>query len=274
MSGHKYYYLSESFREEGRAHPQQRVVAYLGRYQEAVVAIERMRHLSGEQKQNYLIKLATLEGRYSTEIPLQQKVYSCLVIDPPWHYELRKADETHRNRIPYRSMALNQILDLPVPELSERAGCVLWLWYTNNHAAEAVKCLERWRFELKTILTWEKVTKAGTPHIGTGHWLRNCTEHCFLATRGKVSSFAHTKLLTNQSTILRAPRTEHSRKPEAFYQLVEQLCQSSKLEMFARRKREGWDSWGDELTNQLNVSAKSASSQAKLLYPQEGRSLP
>jgi hypothetical protein len=82
VSGHKYYYLSESFREEGKAHPKQRVVAYLGRYQEAVVAIERMRHLPGEQKQNYLINLAKLEGRYSTEIPLQQKVYSALSRDP------------------------------------------------------------------------------------------------------------------------------------------------------------------------------------------------
>jgi N6-adenosine-specific RNA methylase IME4 len=209
-----------------------------------------MRYLSGEQKQTYLIKLATLEGRYNTEVPLQPRTYSCLVADPPWHYELRKADETHRNRTPYRSMTLEQILDLPIPELSGRAGCVLWLWFTNNHAPEAVKCLERWGFELKTILTWEKVTKAGNPHIGTGHWLRNCTEHCALATRGKVASFSHTKLLTNQSTILRAPRTEHSRKPEAFYQLVEHLCPGSKLEMFSRRSRDGWDGWGDEAVSE------------------------
>ncbi|MGH8580658.1 MAG: MT-A70 family methyltransferase [Gammaproteobacteria bacterium] len=50
-----------------------------------------------------------------------------------------------------------------------------------------------------------------------------------------------------QSTLLCAPRGGHSRKPEAFYQRVESLCPGSKLELFARRPRTGWSSWGDEI---------------------------
>ena len=74
-----------------------------------------------------------------------------------------------------------------------RVSGVLWLWFTNNHILEAGKCIEHWGFEVKTVLTWEKVTKAGTTHIGTGHWLRNSTEHCILGVRGKVASFLATK---------------------------------------------------------------------------------
>jgi N6-adenosine-specific RNA methylase IME4 len=77
--------------------------------------------------------------------------------------------------------------------------------------------------------------------MGVGNWLRNVTEHCVVAVRGKpiVS-------LTNQTTIIREKRREHSRKPEAFYSLVEALCPGSKLEMFSRTSRAGWNAWGAE----------------------------
>ncbi|MBN3945731.1 MAG: adenine-specific DNA methyltransferase [Nostoc sp. NMS7] len=182
------------------------------------------------------MRLTTLEGQYQY-----------IVIDPPWFYRLRNQDKTHRNRINYKPMHIEEILSLPVPDLSDRTGSVLWLWYTNNHMIEAAQCLQTWGFELKTILTWEKVTKDGTKtHLGVGHWLRNSTEHCALAVRGNVKAFAG-RTLTNQSSILHSPRREHSRKPEQFFELVEKLCPDmTKLEMFARSSRVGWDCWGDE----------------------------
>lgn len=132
--------------------------------------------------------------------------------------------------------------------MRQSRGCVLWLWFTNNHMIEAAQCLQTWGFDLKTILTWEKVTKSRVPHLGTGHWLRNCTEHCALAVQGKVRAFSSSKVLTNQSTILHTRRREHSRKPEEFFQMVETLCPNmTKLELFSRQSRPGWDAWGDEV---------------------------
>ncbi|AVH68183.1 MT-A70 family methyltransferase [Nostoc sp. 'Peltigera membranacea cyanobiont' N6] len=191
------------------------------------------------------MRLTTLQGHYQ-----------CIVIDPPWFYRLRSKDKTHRNRIPYQPMQTEEILALPIPELCGSNGCILWLWFTNNHMVEAAQCLQTWGFELKTILTWEKVTKDGTKtHLGVGHWLRNSTEHCALAVRGNVKAFSG-RTLTNESTILHSPRREHSRKPENFYQLVDKLCPDiTKLEMFARESRVGWDCWGDQadLFDQLNA---------------------
>lgn len=182
---------------------------------------------------------------------LPNKKYNCIVIDPPWFYQLRNKDLTHRNRIPYPPMKIEDILKLPVPALCAPNGTVLWLWFTNNHILEATQCIKHWGFTIKTVLTWEKIAKNGNTRIGTGHWLRNCTEHCILATFGKVKSFSHLKKLTNEPTILHAQRREHSRKPEEFYNLVDKLCDGKKLEMFARKKRNGWDSWGDEI-NKFN----------------------
>lgn len=82
---------------------------------------------------------------------------------------------------------------------------------------------------------------AGAGKFGVGNYLRNQTEHCIVAVRGKP-----TLSLTNQTTVLEAPVREHSRKPEEFYALVESLCPGSKVEMFSREDREGWERWGSE----------------------------
>jgi len=77
--------------------------------------------------------------------------------------------------------------------------------------------------------------------MGVGNWLRGQTEHCILASRGNPLV-----TLTDQSTAPIAPAREHSRKPDEFYLRVERLCPGSKLEMFARQKRTGWQAWGAE----------------------------
>ncbi len=73
--------------------------------------------------------------------------------------------------------------------------------------------------------------------------MRGQIEHCILAVRG------HPKLkVTNQSTLLRAPKREHSRKPDGFYKLVDEICAEPKLDLFGREQRNGWTVHG---TNQL-----------------------
>ena len=42
-------------------------------------------------------------------------------------------------------------------------------------------------------------------------------------------------------------KQEHSRKPDEVQERIEAMYpNATKLEMFARRRREGWDAWGDE----------------------------
>jgi N6-adenosine-specific RNA methylase IME4 len=85
------------------------------------------------------------------------------------------------------------------------------------------------------LLTWAK------DRAGTGPWLRGQTEHCLLFTRGKPVF-----LSGGHSTLLSAKVREHSRKPDEFYALVEATCPGSKLELFARERRAGWQVWGAE----------------------------
>ena len=179
------------------------------------------------------------------EVP---KTYQCIVNDPPWYYKLRVNDETHRGKIPYKSMKFDEIRDLPIAQIADPKGCVQFLWTTNNHMADACKLLEIWGFTIKTILTWEKITQEGKTRIGNGHWFRSATEHCIIATKGKVAAFgSHSAIARRTPNLLKAERREHSRKPDEFYRLVEEVCTGSKLEMFARQRRHGWDAWGNEV---------------------------
>lgn len=166
--------------------------------------------------------------------PLPDGKHHVIVIDPPWRYDARAENRDVRGTVDYPDMSIEEICALPIGKLAED-NCILWLWTTNAFMRDAFKCLDAWGFAEKTILTWDK------ERIGVGHWLRNVTEHCILAVRGKP-----VVELTNQSTILRAPRREHSRKPDEFYDLVEKLCPGSKVEIFAREPRKGWSSWGAE----------------------------
>jgi N6-adenosine-specific RNA methylase IME4 len=162
--------------------------------------------------------------------------FSVIVCDPPWSYEKRPEDETSRGQTDYPTMTRGEIAGLDVPAADD---CILWLWTTNAHLLDgsAHQVLGGWGFEPKTMLTWVK------DRMGVGDWLRGQTEHCILAVKGKP-----VVQLTNQTTVLHAPRREHSRKPDEFYALVEQLCPAPmKLEMFSRTRRAGWVCAGAEV---------------------------
>lgn len=186
---------------------------------------------------------AEVARRLAAEAPtMPAGPFRVIVADPPWPYEKRAGDATHRGDLPYPPMSIEAICGLEVAKLAHPEGAVLWLWTTNAFMRDAYRVLDAWGFAEKTILTWVK------NRIGLGDWLRGKTEHCILAVRGRP-----TVALTNQTTVLEGPVREHSRKPDEFYALVECLCPGSRVEMFARTSRQGWARWGAE-TERFDVA--------------------
>lgn len=164
--------------------------------------------------------------------------FAVFVLDPPWTYNNRADDISHRAANPYPSMAIAEIMALPI---ASRAcpDAILWLWTTNAHIRDAFLLIDAWGFTYKTLLTWVK------GNLGLGDWLRGKTEHCLMAVRGKPIV-----TLTNQTTVIEGPLQSHSQKPESFFALVESLCPTppgGKVELFARTRRPGWGQWGAEL---------------------------
>lgn len=161
--------------------------------------------------------------------------YATIVADCPWQHPRREPKADARRR--YQTMPLSEICALPVADLADPAGAHLWLWAINGLLEDAYTVCRAWGFQPINLVTWCK------PGPGLGAYVRTNTEHCILATRGHARIPAHKAM----SSWYVWPRGAHSEKPDAFYDLVEQVSPGPRLEMFARRARLGdWAYWGDQ----------------------------
>jgi N6-adenosine-specific RNA methylase IME4 len=103
---------------------------------------------------------------------------------------------------------------------------------------EALSVARTWGFKYRTNIAWVKNA------IGLGRWVRSQHELLLICTRGDM----RTPLpAARPPSVISERRREHSRKPDAAYELIETMYPAlPKIELFARQAREGWDSWGNE----------------------------
>jgi N6-adenosine-specific RNA methylase IME4 len=177
--------------------------------------------------------------------------YHTVVVDPPWSYE-RTGVTFHDassgsftgHGLPYRTLTLGQIADLPVRRLTER-DAHLYLWTTQRYLRDSFWIAEAWGFNVASLLVWCKPIRGWT----VGGTFMSTTEFVLFCRRGSLQA---TRRVERQW--FEWPRSDHSAKPEAFLDLVEQVSPGPYLEMFARRNRLGWDTWGDEALNHVSVT--------------------
>ena len=172
--------------------------------------------------------------------------WPAVLADPPWRFTNRtgKAAPEHARLYRYPTMDLAGICGLPVERIT--AGRAhLYLWVPNALVREGLRVMDSWGFHYKSdLFTWEKVTNAGDPAFGTGYYTRKSTEQLLYATRGRGLR----RIDRGVSQCIRAPRREHSRKPDEVIEGLERLFGPvRRLELFARRQRLGWEAWGNEV---------------------------
>ena len=164
--------------------------------------------------------------------------FRTIVADPPWQYDKMRGyswrsgrpSGAERQPLPYDSLSTAEIADLPVAELAE-PDAALFLWTTQRYLWDARSIVERWGFTPIKVLTWAKAPYgfSVTRPFGTA------TEFVIYARRGQ--NIATAKVNRDWWTW---PRSEHSTKPEAFLDIVEQTHPGPYAELFARRARLGW----------------------------------
>lgn len=176
---------------------------------------------------------------------MELMLYHVIYADPPWPYrdktlrfgETRRAGDSTVTAH-YDTMSIEDICALEVPAEN---NAYLFLWATNPLIREALQVMQAWGFEYKTTLTWVK------PSIRMGYYFRGRTEHLLFGTRGKPGRLNRNDL----GNVIHAPVTRHSQKPDEFYDLIEAACDGPYLEMFARRRRAGWDVWGNQAPTEV-----------------------
>jgi len=178
--------------------------------------------------------------------------YRTIVADPPWHYEGFAIRQGHRGSVavkplPYPSMSIEEIEALPIADLAAR-DCRIFLWTTNRYLPAAFDVLRSWGFEYRQALVWHK-TDANLP----AHVAPNSAEFVLVGVRGKPERCG-----VMPSAVLAigiGGRVGHSTKPEAFLDWFERVSPGPYLELFARRNRLGWDTWGNEALEHVEMDA-------------------
>ena len=148
-------------------------------------------------------------------------------------------------------MNLKQLCELPVADLA-LPDSVLFMWVTSPLFAECLPVIEAWKFSYRAMFVWDKIKH------NMGHYNSVRHELLLVCTRGSCTP-DNAKLFDSVQSI---ERTKHSEKPEEFRTIIETLYPHGKrLELFARKQREGWETYG----NQCPETAKIASGMKDLL---------
>jgi N6-adenosine-specific RNA methylase IME4 len=185
-----------------------------------------------------------------------KKDVKTIVADPPWPGPVgdwrskplivqQLSLDKHKRKAPgnvYPLMSLQDIYAV-APRTADRAH--LWLWILPQHIDWGWNCARAWGFEPVHLLAWAK------PGFGTGRFQAN-TEYIILARKGGPVKNPFGRM---PGTHFEWPRTaEHSAKPREFYDMVRSVSPGPYLELFARGRRQGWRSWGNEVTQRLVMS--------------------
>lgn len=147
-------------------------------------------------------------------------------------------------------MKLEDICKLPVGNLAAE-NCALFLWVTFPKLLESFEVIKAWGFEYKTsAFVWIKQTVTKDKWFtGLDWWTRSNAEICLLATKGNPVRFSRAV-----HQLIVSPVEEHSKKPsETRDRIVKLMGDLPRVELFARQKTPGWDIWGNELENDIEL---------------------
>lgn len=183
---------------------------------------------------------------------------SVVYADCPWKFSDALPGGGRGAEKHYDCMTVDELCRLELPPIADDA--LLFLWRVAAMQEEALAVMHMWGFKLKSEVVWVKVKNRTAPpfdqddvRMGMGHYARQSHEVCLIGTRGRGS-----RLIKNHGvpSVFFAPRQEHSRKPDVMYDIIETLTggEGPYAELFARRPREGWSSYGDELGVHLSMT--------------------
>jgi N6-adenosine-specific RNA methylase IME4 len=169
---------------------------------------------------------------------IPQGKFQVFYADPPWKYGNSMPEYFTEQANYYPLMTIDEICDMSIKNIIDE-NAVLFLWVTSPILEESFQVINAWGFEYKTSFVWDKIKH------NMGHY--NSVRHEFLLLCIRGSYPIQEKKLFD--SVISIERTEHSKKPDEFYEIIETLYPNSKkIELFSRQERKGWDSYGNQIS--------------------------
>jgi N6-adenosine-specific RNA methylase IME4 len=204
---------------------------------EILQATLTIRARKGEQRRVARLQRLVETSKGNTALNTTRR-FPIVLADPPWRYEHPTFGSSRDIEEHYPTLTLEEICALPVAQLAME-NALLFLWVPPPKLGEAFEVIKAWGFDYRTGIVWDKQS------IGMGNYVRQQHEHLLIARRGEFPTPAPA---LRPCSIIKAPRREHSQKPDETYGLIERMYPTlPKIELFARNTRPGWDAWGNEI---------------------------
>jgi N6-adenosine-specific RNA methylase IME4 len=173
--------------------------------------------------------------RESVALPIPAGQYRTIVIDPPWPIEINDRDvRPGQVGMHYPTMSLEEIQAFKLPAADQ---CMAFIWTTQKFLPATFNIVKTWGLTYLFTMVWHK--PGGPQPFNLPQY--NC-EFVVVARKGGVP-FLDTKQFF---TCFQAPRREHSRKPDEFYDVVRRVTAGPRIDIFSREPREGFDQFGNE----------------------------
>lgn len=167
--------------------------------------------------------------------------FGTVVIDPPWPMQKIDRDvRPNQAEFDYPTMTVDELLAFWHCDMAPRIekDCHLFMWTTQKWLPAAIEFMPKIGFNYVLAMVWHK--PGGFQPIGLPQY--NC-EFVIYARRG-APLFIDTK---NFNCCFEAPRREHSRKPNAFYDTIRRVTGGSRVDVFSREARKGFAQYGNEI---------------------------
>lgn len=181
----------------------------------------------------------------------KMKKYEIIYADPAWQYKTKESLaktsilngelNTH-----YGTMTIDELGGLPLESISDK-NSMLFMWVVSPMLDDGIELMKKWGFKYSTIaFIWHK------QRSNPGHYTMSECEICLVGRRGKIPTPRGAR---NVRQFLSEMRGKHSAKPTEIRNRIELMFPTqTKLEMFARQSAEGWDAWGNEVENSIDIS--------------------
>ena len=186
------------------------------------------------------------------EAELEKKKYKIIYADPPWQFSNKKTGGSMKSGAAhhYMTTGIEGLKALDVNSIADD-DCTLIMWWVGSMPKEAIDLVESWGFTLKNMngFVWNKLTVKLKAFFGMGFRTRAGSESAIIAIKGKPNVNSHSVRAVHSFQV-----SKHSKKPVEFRDLIVELCGDlPRLEMFARESAEGWDVFGNEAPNSIDI---------------------
>jgi len=141
-------------------------------------------------------------------------------------------------------MSLEEIKAFPINDFAD-LECNLFLWTTNTFLDDSFDILKKWGFDFKIALVWNK-----TEGINTSGFTR-MADFLLHARRGKRTMDISKKYIPQVFT---EKWTTNSTKPNIIYELIKERFPEPRIDIFARKRHEGFDAYGDQVEQEIQLT--------------------